>query len=289
MKNHFVCILVIIIIQAALFKGNAEVNVPPYPPQQWRISVTFNFSSDVLLTFLDTKPKDGDFLCPEMLSLWLSEDFEIRGSNSHPVLTRKLPEHGFGGPTFEALGYVRMVDQSTIYSNACRVLQSFRYTDTFIHTNNDASGIDISIDVEINGRSMSAKYDKLHAKDNLPADVAALLALLRRSLPPSYESLFDYLRVAKLPSLTGDLASQYRRCQLHNEWMKIGDVSIVYGLLCTDETYSKAREQHFPNAHTYSSGGCVVTPNSPKGEKSLYCESCRKAESEWRKKHEKKP
>ncbi len=70
--------------------------------------------------------------------------------------------------------------------------------------------------------------------------------------------------------------------------MRVGDVSIAYGLLCPEKAYSEARKKLFPNAHLYLAGGCVVTPGSPKTEKVLYCPSCRKAEAEWQEKHGKK-
>ena len=288
MNRRSICILVIL-IQAAVLKGKAEVNAPPYPPQQWGLRVTFTFSRDVLLTFVDAKPNAGESLIPGMLFLWLSDDCEIRGHSSHPVLRRKLSEDGSERLGFEAIGYVPQVDQRAVYSNACRVLDSFRYANSFAHTNYDASGIDISIDLEINGRSMSVKYDKLQAKDAPPDDIASLLALLRRNLSSAYGGLFDRLHVTKLPPLTGDSADHYRRCQLHNEWMKVGDASIVYGLPSVDQAYSHAENQCFPNANIHSFSGCMSEPDGPKGEKCLYCESCRKAESDWRKKSEKKP
>jgi hypothetical protein len=160
----------------------------------------------------------------------------------------------------------------------------------FIHTNSEASGIDISFHLEINGRSMWVKYDKLQAKDDLPAGVNSLFALLRRSLPASYGGLFDYLRVSRLPPLPGDVAGHYRQCQVHHEWMKVADVYIAYGFHAPEEAHLDARKKLFPHANMYSAlGGCLVTPGSPTTEKTLYCESCRKAEAEWQKKNGKTP
>ena len=277
-----------IFIQGAFLSAKAEMNVPAYPPQQWRLSVNFNFSRDVLVGFMDKKPNKDDFFGPELLNLWLTDDGAIRGSSTHPVLTRRLPKGGFGGLGSEVIGYVPQVDQGAIYSNACAVLQSFRFVNSFSHTNFDDSGIDISIDLEINGRCMTVKYDKVKAKDGLPPSVTSLLASLRRSLPSSYNGFLDYLHVSRLPALIGESAHRYQQCQLHHEWMRVGDVSIAYGLICFEKEYTDAHKQLFPNAHSYSAGGCVVMSESPKTEKVLYCPSCRKAEAEWQEKHGKK-
>lgn len=224
----------------------------------------------------------------EMLNLWLTDDSAIQGSTTHPVLTHKLPTFGFGELYSEVVGYIPQADQGSIYSNACAVLQSFHFVGSFSHTNFDDSGIDISVDVEVNGQGMLVQYNKIQAKDGLPPDVASLLALLRRNLPASYSGLFDYLHVVRLPALSADQANRYRQCQLHHEWMKVGDVPIVYGLLRSQKAYWKAQKKFFPNADLYWPGGCSITDESPKSKKVLYCEACRKAEAEWQKKHSKK-
>jgi hypothetical protein len=277
-----------ILLSAACVCAKAELNIPPYPPQQWRLSVNFRFSTDVLVKFLDKKPSKDQLFGPDMLDLWLTDDGEIRGSSTHPVLTHKLSE-GFIVRDSSAIAYVPQADQRTIYSNVCAVLHSFHFVNSFSRTNFDDSGIDITVDVEVNGQGMSVKYDKVQAKDGLPREVASLLAVLRRSLPSTYSGLFDYLHVSKLPALSDEVANKYRQCQLHREWMTIGDVSIAYGFPIIDKAYSKAEKKLFPHANLYSAGGCVVSPDSPKTEKVLYCSSCRKAEAEWQEKHSKKP
>jgi len=286
--NMRIIYILAIFLHPAFLSANAEMNVPAYPPQQWRLSVNFDLSRDVLVGFLDKKPGKNDFFSPEMLDLWLTDDGAIRGSSTHPVLTRKLPKGGFGGLGSEVIGYAPKVDQGAIYSSACAVLQSFRFVDSFSRTNFDDSGIDISIELQVNGRCMSVKYDKVQAKEGLPPAVASLLALLRRNLPACYSGFFDYLHVSRLHALTGEEANQYRQCQLHHEWMRVGDVSIAYGLLCPQKAYADARRKLFPNAHSYSAGGDVVTPESPKIEKVLYCPSCRQAEAKWQEKYDKK-
>ena len=281
--------IVCIVIQAALISAKAELTLPAYPPQEWRLSITFNFSRDVLLSFLDTKPGKHQLFNPDTLFLWFSGDCEIRGSTSHPVLARKLQKDGFGAMRFEAIGFVPEIDQSVIYSNAFAAIESFAFTQSFAHTNYNASGVDISINMEVNGRSISIKYDRWQESDALPSGVADLFTFIRRHLPSNYNGLFDYLRVPKLTPLTGDAANHYRRCEVHDEWMKVGDSTIIYGMPCYDKAWSEARRRLFPRASTYSSGGGVVSQGRPKNAKTIYCESCRKAGAEWRKKNKKKP
>ena len=131
---------------------------------------------------------------------------------------------------------------------------------------------------------MQVKYDNFKTESILPSEVAPVLALLRRSLPPSYRKLFDYLHVATLPPLPENQAGLYKKCEMHDEWMMVADIPISYGLPRFDENYMKAEKQLFPNANLRRLGGCVVSENSPRTTKGLYCESCRKAEAEWREK-----
>jgi hypothetical protein len=168
-------------------------------------------------------------------------------------------------------------------------LRAFQFTNAFPHTNFDAPGIDLSIDLQVNGRSLSIQYDKLQAPEDLPPGVGSLLALLRRNLPASYSRFFDYLRVPTLPPLTGEDATRYRQCALHHEWMKVDEVRVAYGLSCPTKAYSEAHKKLFPNACLYSNGGCVVTPNGSKTTKVRYCDSCRQAAAEWQKKHGQTP
>jgi hypothetical protein len=71
--------------------------------------------------------------------------------------------------------------------------------------------------------------------------------------------------------------------------MKVGEIPIAYGFFMPNKAYSEAQKSLFLNANLYSASGCVVEPDSPKHEKTLYCETCREAESEWIKKNGKKP
>lgn len=286
--NKCLAYLLAVLFYGAFHNTNAEIILPAYPPQQWRLTVHFSISDDLDRGFLHKKPSENEFLSFEPLYLGLS-DGAISGPTTHPVLTGKLSEAGMGGLETTDIGYVPQLDQAAIYAITGEVLRSFHFVDTFSRTNFDASGIDISIDLEINGRSLAVNYNKLQAKDGLPPNVDKLLGLLRRSLPASYSNFFNYLKVPQLPALTGQESTQYRQCELHHEWMVVGDVSIAYGLLIHDKAYSKAHQKYFPNAHLYSAGGCVVTPRSPQQEKTLYCPSCRKAEAEWQAKYGKKP
>ena len=277
-------ILVSVLAGTVMAATGVEINAPPYPPQKWQLTITFSFSRDIFLQFLDDKPKNPECVMPESLNLWMLGDAAIRGSSFHPVVTHRTGKNGFGSFGSEALSFVPQSDQAGIYSNACRVLRAFSYAESFAFTNYDASGIDLTVDLQVNGRSLSVKYDKLQRNQILPGGVADLLALMRRNLPPSYDRLFDSLLVPRLPPLEGKEASQYLKCELHNEWMKIGDIPIVYGLLMRDEASQKAEKQIFPNANTSTAGGCVSSPDSPKEEKTLYCETCRHSQKAWLKK-----
>ncbi len=286
--NKCLVYLLAILLYGTFQNANAEISLPTYPPQQWRLTVRFTLSRDLVAGFLHKKPSENDYSSSEMLSLWLS-DGAISGSTTHPLLTGKRSEEFLGGMDMAAIGYVPQLDLPAIYATTGEALRAFHFVDTFSHTNWNDSGIDIAIDLEINGRSLAITYNKLQAKDGLPPQVGALLGLMRRSLPACYSNFFNYLKVPQLPALTGQESTQYRQCELHHEWMVAGDVSIAYGLLIHDKAYSKAHQKLFPNAHLYSAGGCVVMAGSPKQEKALYCPSCRKAEAEWQAKHTKKP
>lgn len=280
-------IIACICLQALLCTANADLILPAYPPQDWRLYVTFNFSEDVLLSFLDTKPDNKQFVMCNTVSLWLPGDCEIRGTASHPVLTRKLVPEKLRGDIPEPIGFVPKIDQPLIYSNAFDAIRSFGFVQSFVHTNYTASGVDISINLQVNGRSMSIQYDKLQATDELPQGVGELLALFRRHLLSTYENLFDYLKVPTLPPLTGEVAHQYRRCELHNEWMQISDIPRDFGSWCRDRKYIEAERETFPNAGTYLPDPWLVYSGS--STMTLYCDSCREAEQKWRENNKEEP
>jgi hypothetical protein len=273
----------IVVLQVSASRLNAEVIFPPYPPQQWNLTVTFDFSEDVLRKFLDEKPDKDEFFNFGLFMISVSDDFSIEGPSAHPVLTHKISKGRYGAHDLSTLGFVPLSDHSAIYSNSCKALKAFRFADAPTNTDYDAPGIKITAKLEINGTSFSAEYPRLQKQVHLPEDLVPLLSLLRRNLPASYDRLLDYMRVPKLPPLSGDSANQIRKCQLHNEWMKVGDVPKIYGLISAPKSYPQVQKTLFPNAESCSFGGCCSSPDSPKSEKVLYCESCRKAANEWEK------
>jgi hypothetical protein len=274
--------------QVALVTAKAELTLPPYPPQDWYLSIRFTFSQNIFLSFLNKKPGKDQYISNNSLSISIFHGCNIKGSTLHPVLTGKVTK-GYDNTLtgFECIGFIPKADQSATYSAAFNAIKSFNFTQESLNTDYDSPGIDISIDMQINGRSISVQYNKLKKSDDLPAGLSDLLALLRRNLPANHDRLLDYLKVPKLPPLSGDAAVQYKKCEVHNEWMKVDEIPIAYGLPSYDKKYTEARDKLFPNANTYSCGVCCVSPDSPEKEKALYCESCRKAKIEWEKKHKK--
>jgi len=261
--------------------GHAQMAFPSYPPQHWQCSISFDFSQDVFLKFLHSKPSKDEFVPSESLFLWLYDGCRIDGPSSHPALTGTWSKNRISIFGSQTLGFLSQADQALAYSNACAVMKSFSFANSFKHTNYDDSGVDISISMEINGRSMSVSFKKLQQNEDLPAGVGPLLAIMRRNLPSSYSRLFDDLRVPVLPPLPANVAARIRLCELHHEWMKLGTVKIAYGLIEGNEAFSQAQKRLFPNSHSFTLGGCVVSPESPKENTVLYCESCRKAEADW--------
>lgn len=278
-----------LILETGIMSASAAAHVPAYPPQEWSLSISIGLSRDIFNQFLNEKPGRDVFIIPEDVLFAVYDDNALHGSSTHPVFIGKLTQRGLGEFGVETLAFIPQADLSSIYSNAFRVLQSFDFSDKVAFTNFNDPGIDMHIDMRINGRSWSVKYEKLQAKDALPENVAALLALLRRNLPPYSDRLFDFMRVEKLSPLSGEIARQYRKCVLHGEWLKVGEARILYGLLMGGEESRKAREIHFPNACTYIGGGCVSTATSPEKDMVLFCESCRKVQKEWIEKNKKQP
>ena len=46
------------------------------------------------------------------------------------------------------------------------------------------------------------------------------------------------------------------------------------------------QKQLFPNAKSYSLGGCVIDFDDPSDQEALVCEECREAEALWRKEND---
>lgn len=75
------------------------------------------------------------------------------------------------------------------------------------------------------------------------------------------------------------------KCEIHDEVLKKDKLPITYGLTYIGEEYRTARRELFPHSNSYLLGGCVFG-ESGDSEDVLYCEHCRKAESEWEQKWE---
>jgi hypothetical protein len=73
-------------------------------------------------------------------------------------------------------------------------------------------------------------------------------------------------------------------CELHGEEMATTKVRIQYGYPAFDGTWEVAAEL-FPNANSYSLGGCVMDVDNPKFEYLPVCGECRRAEEKWRAEH----
>ena len=69
-------------------------------------------------------------------------------------------------------------------------------------------------------------------------------------------------------------------CDVHGERLHPDTVPVRYGLIIPSENYREASKD-FPNANTWSPGGCCSFPGAPRTEKVLYCKACRKAKAEW--------
>jgi len=93
--------------------------------------------------------------------------------------------------------------------------------------------------------------------------------------------------------------SEHTRCKRHGEELQKDKVEIIYGLVGFRKGYLEAEEKFFPNANSKVFGGCVITEEvscdgtrvqaSPKYAEVLYCSKCRKARSEWSRKHSNAP
>jgi hypothetical protein len=263
---------------------------PAFPPKQWQVWLQMNLSKDLLHQFLEDKPAKDEFYYFEGMDFWLDAEGGLKAPRKHPVLTGKIPSNNFadresviGGG---AICHIPKRDQKEIYEKALETVRSFRFVDDFKPETYDASGIDLMLRVEINGRSFSVDYRKLQVADGLPKPVLEILACMRRGLPKDYDRFFNFLRVPKLAALPPEEAEKFAQCLVHKEWMKSEEVTISYGFPAPREKYWKAAGIQFPNARYYIHAGCVITPGSPKSGQVLYCNSCRAAEKAWVKQNE---
>jgi hypothetical protein len=270
--------------------AQTSLRAPEFPPKEWSLWIRINLSKDLLHQFLEKKPDKNEFFHVEDVDFWLDSKGGLRAPRSHPVLTGKLPGNNradretiIGGGS---IAHVPLKDQQSIYGFSLESVRSFHFLEEFKQPDYDASGVDLDLRLEINGRSFSIAYRKIQVQDGLPKPIMDILATLRRSLPSEYDRFFNLLSVSKLAALRPDEADKFAQCPVHSEWMKAAEVPISYGFPAPREKYWNAAPVLFPNARNYIHAGCVVTTGSPKSGQALYCASCRTAEKVWVKENE---
>lgn len=267
--------------------ASAEIalQAPSFPPKAWTLWITINLSKDLLEPFLETKPGRSEFIYAQAIDFWVDAQGALRAPRHHAVLTGRLPSNNLAEHErvlgAGSVAYLPIADQKLLYENAFETIRSFRFTDDLEHATFDASGIDVELRLEVNGRAFSVRFEKIQRDEGLPKPILQALGSLRRNLPAEYTRFFEFLLVPKLDKLSQDQAARYAKCKVHNTWMNVDEVPISYGFPASRENYWKAAQELFPNVHNYLGGGCVVTPGSPKSGKTLYCESCRSAEKTW--------
>lgn len=257
---------------------------PEFPPQTWQLKIDIDLSDDLVLPFLKEKPPEDEFIPVDSLSFWLNSDTlldpdaSLLASRSNPVITGVWDEDAFDdfldpGP----IAFVPVHDQKLIYEYAFQAVEAFEFAHSFAHTDFEASGIDVSLELEVNGRTITLAYQKIQADEKLPENILMVLASIRRNLPSEYDRLFDFLKVPRLPPLPPEQAQKYAKCKLHDEWMKLDEVPVIYGY----GGYSAEYEKLFPGANTFIWAGCMGPVDANVTAKTLFCTSCRAAEKKW--------
>jgi hypothetical protein len=264
---------------------------PEFPPQTWQFKIDITLSDDLVLPFLKEKPSEDEFIPVDSLSFWLNSDTlldpdaSLLASRSNPVITGVWDEDAFedfldAGP----IAFVPVHDQKLIYEYAFQAVEAFEFAHSFAHTDFEASGIDVSLELEVNGRTITLAYQKIQADEKLPENILMVLASIGRNLPSEYDRLFEFLKVPKLPPLPPEQAQKYAKCKLHDEWMKLDEVPVIYGY----GGYSTEYEKLFPGANTFIWAGCMGPADANVTSKTLFCSSCRAAEKKWVKEYKSK-
>lgn len=263
--------------------GQTRVEAPDSPPKAWSVLITINVSKDLAQTFLDTKPNKNAFLRIREIDLWVRSDGGVTGPRKHPLLTGKLPSRNLAGLELPlgAIGYLPIVDQGSFYQKIAETVNSHNAVDESARQGYDAPEVEIGIRLGTNELDTSVPYYQFQTQDGLPKPLLEALALLRRNLPVEYAKLFDFLKVPRLPSLPANEANKYAKCVVHDEWLRVEEVPIRYGLPMPREKYWAAARELFPNARHSIMGGCMGSLAGPTSAKALYCETCRSAEKKW--------
>lgn len=259
-----------------------QLAVPAFPPSDWYVSLQVNPSKDLVFKIIDRKPPE-EWVFFTGLNFSLDAKGALQAPRKHPVITGTVPNGSERISEFglrdEPVTYVPLKDQKAVYDLAVEGVRSFAFTNA-PKPRPDASGVDLDVRLEVNGRTLEVRYQKL-SPDGCPEPVLSLLAILRRHLPADYNRLFDFLKVPKLEALSAEEAQKFAQCSLHKETMKTNEVRVYYGLPDVSNPYWKVRGVEFPNANSSVHAGCVSTPESPDVRQVLFCEKCRKAEEAW--------
>lgn len=125
------------------------------------------------------------------------------------------------------------------------------------------------------------------------------------TFPNRYKYVYKIPTV--LPLNSAGSQAEEKDCFLHHEKMKLGLAEITYGLpemeigypkdlihiwqnlknkIKRRNSYFDVAQRSFPNSNLWVGGGCVV--GYEKKAETLFCQQCRDAESQWRRKHPRK-
>ena len=243
----------------------------------WSLRATVELSPEDLSAVFKER-----FFAPQSFSFLVFRDGKISADTAkyNPHLSKHFGLHPI-------TSFVTMSDQHALFTNACNLVKSYQGVTSSV----DLPSIDedgepiLSFTVTIDGDARYFRYKPSDRENGSACHVHHLMALLRRNLPSSFDILFNHIHIEKLPTLPDGKADQYGRCDVHNEWLKLGTVPVTYGLEISNDNYVKAQAKSFPRANTTLSGGCVVHPGRRTKSMTLYCESCRWAEAKWSKKN----
>ena len=242
----------------------------------WRLYVSFNLASEDLSKLFKER-----FFSPQSFSFFvLRNGTEIIADTGsyNPHISKQFGFHPI-------TSFITVSDQQALFTNACNLVKSSQCVTSSI----DVPAIEktslpiFSVHITIDGDDGYLRCKPSDHKTGSSCQVCHLIALLRRNLPSSFDTLFDYLHIEKLPPLADGKSNQFGSCSVHNESLKVGSVPVAYGLIMASAIYLKAQSRLFPNASTTISGGCVIHPGRQTESMTLYCESCRRTEAKWRK------
>jgi len=283
-KLTFTVLLTLLFIFVATGYGQKTLNKPHFPPQEWQVWLDIDFSEDIVFQILNKKPSPNEFYVFDNIDFIVDSDCSLYATRKHPVLTGKLKRYFSDGLLSSPISFIPVADQKTIYQHCFEAIEAFDFKDKFEYSGYNVSGIDISLKLEVNGRSIDLKYQKIQQEDSLPQPILRILSLIRRNLPSKFNQLFDFLRVPKLPPLPPEIRNKYSKCKIHHEFMKVDTAKILYGDFLFDEEFCEAQTNLFPNANTQMFSG--FEDEEIKKGKVLFCESCRAAEKKWLKEND---